>query len=299
MRAALGIILLVLSGCGAPGPRPDPFIPAIDAGYPTAEIRACGKLWHGQGICQLKPGEKLAFSVQGYFSGLITAFSQECGINLSRRYENSERIQFSISRPSRNCVIAITLTPEFPGQKGKGVAVSGQKGVLAVFPTDGSKWVGEARRVTGNWRATLRATIGGSGSVRVALAGCGPTFDRELELDSSGRVQVPLHQAMQVPSGGRCAATGVVISPRYKDVLLAAVVSSYRTSNFAPLPLPIVRGFELEGDGAVSAIHWDGGYELSNRVKFKERFPPVVRLLTAGGRSVIGQWNGKEWAWMQ
>jgi hypothetical protein len=91
----------------------------------------------------------------------------------------------------------------------------------------------------------------------------------------------------------------VVISPNFKDVLLGAIVSAYRTTNFSLLPIPTVHGNEITGDAAVSAIHWDGGYEMGNHVEFDDGLPKVIRLLTAGGRSVIGQWNGEGWTWMQ
>lgn len=308
-RALLVLVLLFVLGCGSKL-RPDTFPASIASGYPTAELRAAGKLWNGLAVVSIRKGEPLSsldLSVQGYYQGTVRATSEACGIDLSRQYQNSELISLpAIGRAQKSCLIAVTINPLYPKQENQDLVVRGFRGYISVTVTDGSEWVGDAIKVSGSWSRKLKKFIGGSGQVRVVMDGCGKAFDKQLDLDSKGYVEIPVNEAVQKSAPGACALAGVVISPQFKNLLFKVLVAVYKT-DYVPLPIPIVKlegkTLEVQGTSEVSIVALDNVLTISDKFKTKEfdaSKPQVLRLLTVQGRFILGEWSAaKGWTWKQ
>src|SRR5690606_38331018 len=107
-----------------------------------------------------------------------------------RSYVDSEEIRVPLTgAASRSCVIAATVNPRYPKQEKQAIVVHGFRGYVVVIVRDPGDWIGETRKVSGQWSSAFRATVGGSGTVRVIAQGCGRSFDQVVELNGAGEVE--------------------------------------------------------------------------------------------------------------
>jgi hypothetical protein len=282
-------------------------MPAIDAGYDSAEIHVGGKIFNGLAMISIEEGQdlsKLGAEIQTFYAGTISMESRDCGITVSpQRYSGSEAVVIPISGPaSHNCLITATVSPEYPHQGSQAIQVFSFRAYLAIrVLKHGESWVGLEKKVSGDFSSPVTLDVGGSGPVRAVFSGCGTSFDKSLPL-SDGKLTVELNQL--VKQQGHCVLEGVVISPDYQDLLVNILVSNY-DPKFIPLSAPMVQiqngDVLVTGDPSVSVIALDQKLKMNDHGKFK--FDPtahhVVRMLTVKGRSVISIWDTKEWRVLQ
>lgn len=258
-------------------------------------------------MCRIAPEQSygdLKISVQGYYQGVVQIESDACGVSIVRRYENNELV--SVPTPPRaqtNCLFTFQVFPDYPNNSG--VVVSGFRGHLWVrmLPKD-QAWVPHVLKKKGYWTHNLSFFSGGVGPVQVTALGCGNDYFRPLPL-TNGYLKFPVHEAVN-PVMARCILEGLIVNPEYKNLQFSIIIAQYSTL-FAPLPLPVVKvvGKELQvtGDASTGVIALDEFYSMGKDAKFS--FDPtkthVLRLLTAKGRSVLGEYNpsSKSWRWQQ
>lgn len=318
----LAALLTVVTGCGTMKLREDPVIPAAVAGYPTLEFSACGKTYHGLGVCYLNRGEafdSVELRVQGYFQGTGRVVSQACKLDYTFTYKDSEliRIKLPNSEPEKNCAVNITLSPEYPKEWRSGIEVYSLIGVLAVRLQDGEEtWSGETRRLTGNWKSNLHLSLGPAhSSARVVIRGCGIAYDKALKAEG-GELYIPLEQAVKRQERGLCVAEGVALTNGV-DFTFSVLIAQYATElpndpkwagfGFGPLAIPVTElsgsKIKLTGAEQVSVVSMDRSYEVQSKASFKfdRNKPHIIRLITVKGRTVLGFWEpgDQEVRWVQ
>lgn len=114
-----------------------------------------------------------------------------------------------------------------------------------------------------------------------------------------------MHEAVDTIMA-RCILEGLVVNPEFKNLQFSVVIAQYSTL-FAPLPFPTVKvvGKELQviGDASTGVIALNESYAMGREAKFSfdATKPHVLRLLTAKGRSVLGEYSpsNKSWRWQQ
>lgn len=309
------LIALLASGCGHLRPDPVP-ISAIDANYPTAEFRACGKHWHGLGLCSVEKGEPydtVSFKIQGYFKGILAVDSKDCGIEIRREYKDNELISIPIpGDANKNCLLTFTVAPKYPKQDNQNIQVHNFRGHLAIRVLDEPErpWEPRIRKVSGNYSSELRMFYGPpNGGVRLVADGCGrdDPYNEQRMLDDAGYLNFNLVDIMPVLEQPKvCMMEGFIASTHFEDVDFNIFVAKY-SSEFTKLPIPDIQinGNEIKvtANDAVSIISIDGEYEIDHEAKFDFDWKKahVMRLLTVKGRSVLGFWapGGQQWQWVQ
>jgi len=300
------LLALLLVACGAQV-RPDPSpINAIDANYPTLEMYACNKTWHGVGICRVKPGQNFQLIIQGYFTGTIRIASPNCNIAQTVSYKDSQKIKVNVPGNSGNCVIVATMSPRFPNGD-NGVEVSSLRGYFAIRRDSlPNQWVGRAVKLPLPGYGNLRLPVGPITGGNTILNGCGRDYNEPNSI--SGKVLTVPFRGFVNSGGttGACVADGAVFSPEYQALLVNVLVVSY-SSNLNPLAIPLVDIADGEitvtADPAVSAVAVDNIFKVATRgvFPFDPKINHVVRAITAKGRSVIGLWvaSEQEFIWQQ
>lgn len=305
------VLLLVVTGCGK-NIRPDPvFPPSIEAEYPSAEVRACGKLMQlGQSVCSLekgKPYNNVKLSVYTYYKGVVKVAGRGCQLEQELSYDSTGLMEISIPGiADRNCLITVTVQPKFPNEENSGIKVNSLRGWVAirVLPAN-SAWRSDAKKVTGNFSSRSKMFVGEQAEdVQVVVDGCDVVgFTKNIK-PVAGYIEIELSEILKPELAlGTCVLQGYVRSKVFKDVLFNIMVSKY-DPRFTPLPLPVVKingsKIEVSADAAVSAISVNDEYEITNSGKFdwKADQENTVRNITVGGRSAVGVWKpGKGWAW--
>lgn len=311
MKKFVAILLLAAStNCSGVKIKPDPSpLSAIQANYPTAEFNACGKLWHGLGVCSIVRGKSLSslnFSIQGYYEGSVRIDSKDCEISKTVSYKNNGRINGGLSGTAdKSCVVTFTVSPTYPKQQDSTIVVSGFRGSLRVKvlePKD--EWEGTFFRFPVGGNKTWDFSIGETNAVNVYMTGCGKEFNKQIKPSSSGRIKVPIHEAV-LNKQQTCVIEGVVQSPEFDDLLFTVHVARY-ASTFNPLPEPIDtfdgKKLTIKADNAVSIVSVGDKYEISNEGEFaiNSTLSYTVRAITTKGRSALGVWSPskKEVVWI-
>lgn len=304
------LVLISLTGC-ANKLRPDPSgLTAIDANFPAAEFEACGKLWHGLGICAIEEGkslESLDLKIQGYYQGSVRVDSADCSVSGVYGYNNNSKIENILAGPAtRSCVVTFTLSPEYPKQDKQDIVVSGFRGHLRVKvvkpKTATSLFVfRQPQTFKKMWRINVRET----NPVMLRTRGCGNPTDVELVPDAKGFIEYPLENIL---SGNiqTCVIEAVVQSQVYKDLVISAIVSSH-ADVFTPLPIPVLdfkQGkltLSIDADPATSILSVGDDYKFGYQETFKlpDTQKKIVRVLTVKGRAVLGVFDpstgGVQW----
>lgn len=297
------LVAVLLSGCGATL-RPDGGKPALEYGYPTAEIEVRGERVLGLAMVSIKKGEALSslrIGVQGYFSGSIRAVSRDCEFDQTLRYENHQLVRLPLTGAAeRNCLFTFTVTPEYDESLRRGVDdIHNFRGHVAVRVTDGEPWRGTTRKVAGNFRSFFRFKVEGTQDVRVVFNGCkSPQYDARLT-PAQGLVSFPVHEAVKATAPDFCVLDGFALNSQ-NDISLNVAVALYR-ADFSPLPKPVLTiedgSLKVSGDENVSIVSMDSAYIVNREAAFKfdATKPHVLRLLTVKGRVVLCTYEpGKE-----
>lgn len=296
------VAFLWLTAC-AGNLKPDPVPGAIDSGYPTAEILACGKRTVGLAICTIAQGdplETLGIRVQGYYKGVVKIDSEACSIHTAQRYDNSSTVKAPISGPAtKECAIDFVVSPEYPKDTSSGLVIQSLKGRvwIRVIPP-GSSHFGLNTKIRQGLNAFLDIPYSDTTPTRVVFRGCGASYDKTLT-PANGKLRVALHDLRNMFRVEDCIFEGAVMGRT--PIRVTWQVWSY-SEKFLPLSIPTTRisGGKLyvKAEAAVSVIALDRDYSITNETEFD--FDPsrshVLRLATVGGRIMIGEWNGS-WTW--
>lgn len=309
--ALLFILSVTVIGCSSL--RPDPVaVPALQAGYPTVEILACGQRWNGLAVCSVNKGEpysKIDLKIQTYFEGTVAVDAKNCDIDLAPplSYENSELISVKLPElASKNCLISVTVSPKYPNEESQDIKVYSFRGHIAIrVIAEGENWEGQAYKVTGSFSEEMGIFVGTQTGVRVVASGCGTKlYDKKLP-SPGGHLRIPVHDIVSADIDVKtCVIEGFIRDPHYEDILFNIVVAKY-DKRFVPLPTPIVKvsggEIKIKGDEAVSIVSLNDKYEVDMEAEFKFDVtkPNVIRLLTVKARSVIGVWKANNWEWLK
>ena len=311
-RLLICLLALAVTGCSTL--RVDPVaVSAIEANYPTAEFRACNKLWHGLGVCSVRKGElysKIDLKIQGYFSGVVVIDSKDCGIEIRKEYSNSELISFQLPGiANRNCELTMTITPKYPDQDDHNIQVHNFRGHLAIRVLEhGRSWEWRTQKVTGNFSSEMNIRYAPLVSAKVVAGGCDreEIYNQVHYLDDE-YFSFNLNEMIPVTEKPKvCVLEGFLSSEIVRDLDFNILVAKY-DKRFTQLPIPKIEMDDDEitivADEAVSVISMDDQYEIGHEVEFDfdKTKKHVIRLLTMKGRSIIGLWipgNGG-WEWVQ
>lgn len=292
-------VLASLVGC-ANKLRPDSSsLSAIDANFPAAEFEACGKLWHGLGVCAIEEGrplEDLGFKIQGYYQGSVRVDSADCSVDGVYSYNDNSKIENIVSgSASKSCVITFTVSPEYPKQDKQDLVVSGFRGHLrikVVKPKTATALY--VFRQPQTFKKMWKINVHEKNPVMFYTRGCGNSTDIELTPDKDGFIEYPLEKIL---SGKMqtCVIEAVVQSKIYKDLVISALVSSY-ADVFTPLPIPVLDFKQgkltlgIDADPATSVLSVGNEYKFGYQETFKlpDSEKKIVRVLTVKGRSVLG-----------
>lgn len=309
--ALLFVLSVMFTGCSHL--REDPVaIPAIEAGYPTAEIIACGNRWNGLAICKIKRGEPYStinLKIQTYFDGTVAVDAKNCDIDLEPpiSYENSQLLEIKLPElANRNCLISVTVSPKYPDEESQDIKVFSYRGHIAIrVVEDELDWYGKIFKVTGLFDASMNIFVGTPTSVRVVASGCGTRLYDKTIPTPNGYLEIPVHDIASANLGVKtCMIEGFIRDQQFKDILFNIVLTKY-DERFVPLPTPIVEvtggEIRIKGDEAVSIVSLNDKYEVGMEVKFDfdVNKPNVIRLLTVKARSVIGIWKAGDWEWLK
>lgn len=301
MRIFLLVLLLVLFSCV----REDPTVESVGSHYPSAELRGCGKIENGLGICAVPKGtpwSSLSLAVQGYFEGTVRIVSQQCEVDTTLSFTGGSLIQFPVfGNITRSCLFSVVMSPTYPFQRWQAIQVYGLSGHFAVKALEAEEeWHGFSKKVSGNWVSRVSVPIE-DGDVNIVADGCGK-FNTVPAKASGGFVEINLHDLVAKRQGA-CVLDGAVMGQE-RDVLFNAIISQYDPA-FVPLAIPVVsvtaNNLSLEGDDTVSMV----GVDSDNRMTYKSLFgfdpaqDHIVRMVTVKGRSVIGIYSKGVFTWKQ
>lgn len=290
------LILSLSSSCSTPL-RQDPSPAAADVGYPTAEFRAGGKLFHGLGEVLVERGAPLNHArlvVQGYHEGVIRVDSLDCGVNQAWQYVDSAALPVEITGTAvQSCLIDIIVSPSF-GADADGTRVYEMKGQLLVKVLDaGQPWVGFSSKIRAGGDRRVGVPVEPpqpSAPVRLFFRGCGSSYDWTGQ-PVNGEIWVAAAELSGPVQEGRCAFEGAAQQGDYAK-RVSWRVWGYR-ADFAPLPLPAVelrgRRLEVTADDTVSLLALDGDYvfDTSARFPFDASKTHTLRAFTVKGRSFV------------
>lgn len=301
------------AACGGPTIRPDPVLPA---NYPTAEFSACGTRWHGLGECLIKKGQpldSLDLSITGYAQGSILVTSEKCDIYDLFRYSAWGDVVYPLGgSASESCLLTFVVLPEYPGEAKAGVPIRSFRGSLWVRVAEDDTEVQmfatklregqDATIAVKTPRAMLQEFRHGDNAVSVKFWGCGTTFSERLPV-VDGQVTVAFSKLFPdlKPTSTRCVLSGRIDeSPR---IYITWMVWQFG-EKYVPLSEPAVSFSDdtliVDADPDASVIMLDTNVKYNTKVKFKKfdrKLPHMLRVLTTGGRSVVGEWDGKEFQW--
>lgn len=299
-KLLLAVAFLWLTAC-ASGLKPDPVPGAMDSGYPTAELLACGKRFVGLGICTIEQGKSMSslnVSIQGYYKGTIQIDSEECDIHETYRYDNSEVVRAPLSGTAKDCAIDFVLAPEYPKEQNSGLVIESIKGRVWIRTLPkGAAHFGQSTKIKQAINSTLNIPF--NEKARVVFKGCKTTFDKELT-PVDGVIKIKLHDLRNMYQVENCIFEGAVMSAS-KTLRVTWQVWSY-DDGFTPLAKPVAtwsgKKLTVKADPAVSIIALDNKFEITNETTFNSdpAKAHILRMATVGGRIVIGEWNGA-WTW--
>jgi len=294
------ILVVSLGSCGHKLHQDPQGLTAVQAEYPSAEFSACGKLWHGIGVCSLVEGQplsKLGLEIQGYYNGSVKIDSSDCNTHMDLPYENSGKIQdFLKGVAKKSCVITFTVSPEYPRQRKQPLAVSGFRGHLRIKVLKaGDSWIGKVFRFPENTLKEWKLNVNETSSVELHFRGCNKSIDLVAAPNADGIVTLPIHSLID-GQPQTCVVEGLLQSKTYKDLLITIVISNYYSA-FKELNLPKVtvvkRGLTISAEPATSVVSVGGQFAIDNKATFEVDLSEehVVRALTVKGRSIIGTYN--------
>lgn len=300
-NTALSILIGVLfSSCGTPNLKPDPVQPT---NYPTAEFTACGERWVGLGACAIRKGERfdsIDLAIQGYAQGTMQVVSEACAIDDVFRYSSNQSVKYSLDgNVDHSCLLSIIVLPEFPSEDKAGVPIRSFKGQLWVRVIEQSDTVKlfETKIPQG-----LDANIElGSESAHLVFRGCGVEYDADKPA-INGKLVIKLSDLFADLKQIRSCVLSGRMDIGSESTYLTWMVWSY-DEKYIPLSTPSTvqskKKISVIADEAVSVLWLDDDFRYSRETEFDfdPTKPHILRALTIGGRSVVGEFKDGVFIW--
>jgi len=296
--------LLSVVACQDQSIRPDAGLHADDAHFPSAEFYACGQHLRGLGVCVLDPGESLShlkFYIQGYYQGTMHVYAADCGLDQTFEYTNSELVDLGLTgKISQSCEITFLITPQFPGQTGKVVTVSPFKGVLKVNMRSkpGEKIITYVNKMKNGFNAGIKIPVAGAGPYHMLIEGCSAKLDKTVT-PAGGVVTANTSEFLNPLPLRVCSMFGG-IGTTPSTTWISWLMGTY-DARFVDLAIPkitingdVLTVVDEESTGviAVDSVYILGAQATFSGIDFTRPF--TLRLLTAGARSQIADWNPKK-----
>lgn len=288
------ILAILITGC-TPLLRPDPNPYAITSNMPTAEVMVCGERVMGLGSCSIERGKSLSdleIKVQGYNSGTIRITSDSCGVEFDARYSGSKSIQVPIQGTAdSNCLLAISVQPEFEGERESGLVIGSLKAFIWIRVLDpNQEWQWFSSKLSEDADASIEVE---SDNTELFIRGCDATIDKTVK-PLNGKVKIKLSDLPKKGITG-CIYEGVITGEKKSKFFSWMVWKS--PLNYVPAVEPDV-SFDsdkivIKGEQPTSVISIDEFYYTQQFGKFffdKEE-KHVVRTITVGGRNIVGEYD--------
>lgn len=309
LKAAIALALIAAS-CGGKTLRTDTVIPAIQANKPTAEFNACGKKWIGLGICSVAEGAPLSslqFSIQGFYEGTIRVVSTTCEVDDSFRYVGSPVVPYELpGLAKKSCLVSISVSPSFPDETKQAVVVHSLRAHLwvAVKKEGETEDLFVTQSPIGVDQKILVPIVGNGGATKVKafIKGCGA--EKQIDLSViDGHAALLMSEFSSIKEINRCILFGAIeIEGKIRFFTWLAWLHSDKYLHIPTPTYQINDGFiTIQTDSNVSIIALDSIYAVDQNVKFPfdKQVPHTIRLLTSGGRLLVGIWNkeGQSFQW--
>lgn len=287
----VGATAIFLSGCGTL--RSDNVIPAIDANYPTVEFSCNDQKFVGLGVCTHDGAIRV--SIQGYFTGNMRVDSERCGIRDAFTYTNNMVKTYEILATT-SCVIDVTVSPEYQRYSDtKQASLVGQ--IYLKYLTGGKTTIAMESKISKDTDEMFVFTSDAPARV-VFKDGDTSVFDKIVD-PVGGAIQIRFSD-LSVKSN-RAVLEGVAFLSSGPQRLTWHVW--VYDSKFVPLAFPSIsydgKRVRVVMDKNVAITELDGDVSFSESPKFKTESPNTMRLLTAGGRVVIGRYSDGGWSWIR
>jgi len=297
-------LLAILASCGSALVPDKSQLSAIQAKYPTAEFRACGKLWHGLGVCVIDPlvdMSNLDISLQGYSTGTIRVVSSGCPVEVSRTFTYKENASTKINLsglPEQDCLLSFVISPDYSQQRRRNaVIVDSLEGHLYIRRSTANSVV-KTSKTRRNEVMQIPSEI--PSRVLAISSFCDARFDEVLS-PVDGLLQLNLEDIISLSKPQLCIINGVAEQAQKLIVWYAAVYDQ----RFSPLPTPIVtfKGgrVNVTANANVSVVALNDQYIFSNVASFRfdKARSNTLRILTAKGRSLLAEWDSEsgEFIW--
>lgn len=299
----------------------DRTISPLEAGAGRVETVVCGGRSVGDNLCWIKDGQEAEIVVVTAFDGVVTAKSDECGIDLRRSYVDFQPVSIRIQHRKSDdlCVIDLFVVPTYP-VKDSAVKVSGSRGrviigflggtslasrvsapdaILAVmggigwsFP-EGKQLSGEALRLSFPTKF--------AGVIRLDGCGLGP-FDFE-QKERSEDVSISYDDLSSLFIDKRhCVLYGAAIdkkSPVNHVFVIAVEVYDRRYVKLSEPSVTFDRGrVSVASSDPVSFTVVDGEvFRGADAEKRRDVWPVFVRQYSANGRSFVGRYDQDIMSW--
>lgn len=289
----------------------------LEAGVGRVETVVCGNRAVGDNLCWLKEGQEAEVIVVTAFDGVVTAKSDECGIDIRRSYSNFETV--SIRIPHRKseamCVLDLFMVPKYP-VKDSDIKVSGSSGRVVigflggmsvagrVMTPDASVAVGggvgwsfpEGRAMSGE---ALRLSFSSKFAGLIRLDGCGlGPFDFE-QKQRSEDVAISYEDLSSLFVDKRhCVIYGAAVDVKSGvDHVFVVLVEVY-DRRYVKLSEPSTSFddgvMKMSSSDPVSFTVVDGEiFRGSDAKKRYDKWPVFVRQYSANGRSLLCSLNWK------
>jgi len=292
------ILVYFIIGCEKEDyPTPDHGPHAYEHNFPTAEFSACGKNFFGIGICDIDLDSDLSsidFKIKGYFSGDVKITSN-CGFNDVFHYTNNKLISYPVSgKVKQSCLFGILVNPKFPNQDNKPIETSGFKGFLLVSANRSNDLVYDfVTKVKEGMNSKIDIPVSVAYSLRAKFAGCGVSFDSIVE-PHDGFVTLYVSNLLSVLSKQTCPLFGGIGTKPTTYVNWFIQIYDNEFQNISQPEVEIGNNkIKVIAEDSVTAVFVNDGYVYSSigefSVDMKNTF--IVRAITVGGRSQIGDFN--------
>lgn len=308
---SLYLFSLTLLLCNCDHLVPDPILPAIQAGYPTAEFYACGHHFHGLGICSLKKGSdlsELSLKIRGIAQGTIRVQSLDCAIDEEITYTQSQTLDLELKgKINESCLIGITVAPVYPTQHKDGIQVFAFRGYLKVRGLeDRDQWMFHTSKYAQNSVGVVHVIPYPStpATVHINSKDSKIHYQEILNPNSLENVEIQLSRLPFSFAQTRLSSLeGIIYTQNSNQDLLFSWLISVYDAKFMPLPIPnavvVKKKLRVAADSTVSLMELDekGVFKQKYQFDFDPTLPHTLRLYTVSGRSVIGDYNEKTKAW--
>jgi hypothetical protein len=274
------LMLVCFVGCNKDEtPTPDNGPHAFEHNYPTAEFSACGKNHFGIGICDVDLGSDFA----------------QVDLKIVH-YTGHQLVSFPLSgEVKQSCLIGILVSPKFPNQDQTTIVASGFKGFLLVSANRSGDLVYDfISKVKEGTNARIDIPVSVVQMLRTKFSGCGSSFDALVE-SKEGFVTVYASNVLTAIVKQTCPLFGGVGTKPTTFVNWFLQIYDKDFQNISEPSFSHIndKKISIKAEDSVTAIFVNDDYVYKNEGTFKvdTSLPFIVRAITVGGRSQVGDYN--------